>query len=67
MSPNSNTPTDSITIAYNEIQHIKIEYFTQQFSSWFLTKNLDSDAEGIVFYITVPGFKIISTQLQMIV
>jgi len=31
---------------YNAIRETKIVYFAQQFSTWFMTKNMEFDAEG---------------------
>jgi hypothetical protein len=34
------------TLKYNATLRTEIVYFTQQFSSWLMTKNMESNAEG---------------------
>jgi hypothetical protein len=36
---------------YNDIKEIEIVFFAQQFSSWFVIKNLELDAEGIPLHV----------------
>jgi hypothetical protein len=36
---------------YNDIKETEIVFFAQQFSSWFVIKNMELEAEGIPLHI----------------